>query len=237
MSLDHAVLGFRQWNIGDDGLQATVYSESTWQPGVNTATCGNDDDWCCEECSGPYDEWLASHQQRKHQAPDAECGCGLYAWHTLDMLKSKQSGDQRTIYGAVAGWGKVFAHNTGWRAEKARILAVSTTAESELRQGFARLVADMYKVPLVPFDMLQLEGARHAGAIPNDMIPAAPEVTKKKPGWSVASYDQLLKDVFKPAKFTWTESVLAPSRPQPSTVPTYNIGDLLNELDKQNKRP
>lgn len=178
MSLDHAVLGFRLWPVTKDGLGAAT-GRAPWVPGVNTASCEHSRGR--KEVREPIYHSLLEKGIPPHSAPGVECGCGLYAWHTLDSLKNYEEqlstlirgggrGDL-SIYGAVAGWGRTIAHKSGWRAEKARVLAFAVREDTDFVRGLGSLLADMYGVPLVPFDMLQLEGARHAGAIPNKLLP------------------------------------------------------------------
>lgn len=181
MSLDHAVLGFREWPITKDGLGA-VTGRAPWVPGVNVADCEHRNGHGPRQDGTLIGFYLSSKGEviEPHVPPSAECGCGLYAWHTLDgvldyhhqrSMWSLVEGKALTIYGAIAGWGRTYAHRDGWRAEKARILAFAVRDDTEFMQALGRFLADMYKVPLVPFDMLQLEGARHAAAVPDDMLP------------------------------------------------------------------
>lgn len=74
-----------------------------------------------------------------HIPPDPDCGCGLYAFHTLNQALTSQSvygsfslfpgADIRSshelfVAGAVCGSGRVEVHSDGWRAERAQIIAL-----------------------------------------------------------------------------------------------------------------
>lgn len=66
-------------------------------------------------------------------------------------------------------------HATGWRAEYARILALAVGDDAtDFERAMAAGIAQHHQVPLVPFDMLQLEGARHASGVPEALIPETP---------------------------------------------------------------
>lgn len=210
MSLDHAVLGFREWPITKDGLGA-VTGRAPWVPGVNVADCEHRNGHDPGQDGTLIGFYLSSKGEviEPHVPPSAECGCGLYAWHTLDgvldyhhqrSMWSLVEGKALTIYGAIAGWGRTYAHRDGWRAEKARILAFAVRDDTEFMQALGRFLADMYKVPLVPFDMLQLEGARHAAAVPEALLPPKPK--PREPDPIVGSWQHLV--YANPMSVRWT---------------------------------
>lgn len=63
------------------------------------------------------------------------------------------------VYGAVAMWGRIEVHQTGMRAEFARVVALVTPHLTPERMS-AQLVADIYQVPLVAdTQLIELAGA------------------------------------------------------------------------------
>lgn len=159
--LTQAILGFRLWPLTPDGLGAAT-SRKGWQPGVNQAECQKIDMY---SLFGRYTQEGCEH------APQQDCACGLYAWHTLDQLAEYNPSVGMRLYGAVAGWGRMFSHHDGWRSEYARVVAFAVKDDTPFMRAIAQVVADQYKVPLVPFDMLQLQGALHAQPMPAEHIP------------------------------------------------------------------
>lgn len=100
-----------------------------------------------------------------HDAPDEACRCGIYAaadWLTIDRVYVAP--EERTVVGVVALAGKIIPGSNGWRAEKARIVALldPTTVHPalvdhfrlgkaqthEIMRGLAA-TADAYGVPLL----------------------------------------------------------------------------------------
>jgi hypothetical protein len=88
----------------------------------------------------------------RDDAPQVGCRCGIYAQPTrtdLDVIHS--SPDVLAIIGQVALWGRVVAHERGWRAQYAYpyslIVASTTTAISRTSlQGHARELQSRYCV-------------------------------------------------------------------------------------------
>lgn len=103
--LTAAVLGFRGWRVAPSGLLMSASADDGWIPGDNTATC----------------------PRGMHKAPQAGCGCGLYAHYELDSVPSSVNFGGNAggiLVGAVAGWGRVILHPDGWRAELAKVIAL-----------------------------------------------------------------------------------------------------------------
>src|SRR2546428_11262463 len=64
--------------------------------------------------------------QPGHRAPATNCSCGLYAVHDLDRLSGFTNLDpDNFVLAGVAGTGIVRVHTEGWRAQFARIVALS----------------------------------------------------------------------------------------------------------------
>jgi hypothetical protein len=120
-----AVYGYRWWSLpapdwrrdpGDaerhwpHGLLHGV-NQGEWQPGVNTASC----------TPGSYRPGLVP--DRGHPAPVPGCGCGFWAYW---QPRQHELGGPGTVpvFGVIKAWGRVRPAQYGFRAEKARILAV-----------------------------------------------------------------------------------------------------------------
>lgn len=155
-----AALGFRAWRPSLEGLQPLT-GQHPWEPGVNQAVCERRN-----RVAYFYGGYEPTTTPRAHASPDGDCGCGLYAWHELDQLRRNHDGSEVPIvYGAVAGWGRTIVHQDGWRAAKARILALAHASSMPLAVDIMGVIASHYRVPIVPIEMLQLEGARHAESV------------------------------------------------------------------------
>lgn len=140
-----AVVGYRAWHVDDDGwLRPWTFTARAWQPGVNVAVCARD---------------------HRHVAPVATCMCGLYALTNPADRRLNFRADQAV--GAVAAWGEMEVHRSGFRAQQACVVALALP--DRLGDGArARLerAAERYGVPLVPAAMLSLEARRHGAPLP-----------------------------------------------------------------------
>jgi hypothetical protein len=71
----------------------------------------------------------------RHDAPFAECQCGLYAWYRPDSTSIVPA----DVFGVIEATGRVLLGDRGFRAERARLLAVVDTGDDGYRARFARL--------------------------------------------------------------------------------------------------
>jgi glycine cleavage system H protein len=148
-----AVVGYRAWHLEDDGtLRPWTFSALPWDPGVNQAVCARD---------------------VRHAAPVEDCMCGLYALTDPADRRLDFRADQAV--GAIAAWGDMEVHRTGFRASHACVtaLALPDGAGYEMREALAR-AARRYGVPLVAADALSDEARKHGAPLPEAMFPAAP---------------------------------------------------------------
>ena len=148
-----AVVGFRAWHLEDDGtLRPWTFTALPWDPGANAAVCARD---------------------VRHAPPVADCMCGLYALSDPADRRLDFRADQAV--GAIAAWGDLEVHRTGFRASHACVtaLALPDGAGYEMREALAR-AARRYGVPLVAADALSEEALRHGAPLPEDVFPAAP---------------------------------------------------------------
>lgn len=129
---EQAVLGFRHWGLDQDNALLVSALGSTWQPGVNYASC-------------PV----------PHISPGPGCHCGFNAYSSI---KTALNGPymSRPIFGAIAGAGQVEIHSgpdksidCGFRSEQAQILALCVLAPDliEEEKSLVRL-SQRYSVPV-----------------------------------------------------------------------------------------
>src|SRR3954451_15013960 len=148
-----AVVGYRAWHIEADGLlRPWTFTALPWQPGANRAVCARD---------------------VRHMPPVADCMCGLYALTDPADRRLDFRADQAV--GAIAAWGDLEVHRTGFRAEQACVtaLALPDRAGFEQRAALAR-AAERYGVPLVAADRLSDEALRHGAPLSDDLWTPSP---------------------------------------------------------------
>lgn len=102
------LIGYRQWTFNGKGLRSMSMNSYIWSPGWNQAECM------------PF----SIHRTRTHETPEIPnlwCSCGFYAHHVPMTTTAKK--DQ--VLGVVEASGTVLVGDKGFRAEKARIVALS----------------------------------------------------------------------------------------------------------------
>jgi glycine cleavage system H lipoate-binding protein len=99
--------------------------------------------------------------------------CGLYALTDPGDRRLDFRADQAV--GAIAAWGELEVHRTGFRAQHACVtaLALPDRAGYEQREALAR-AAERYGVPLVAADRLSDEALRHGAPLPDDLWTPGP---------------------------------------------------------------
>jgi hypothetical protein len=150
--LTEAIPGFRAWGLDTDGrLWPAAAGRSPWDAGVNVARCAHGHD---------------------HTAPAARCTCGLYAFHTVHRQLAREQ-----VVGGIAAWGDVEVHHDGFRAGRARIVALS--GRPGLRPADRRLLglaAGRHGVPVVRLEALAPVTALACGVLPLQLVPGGGEV-------------------------------------------------------------
>lgn len=153
------LVGLRGFRVGIDGqLLSVAYSNYEWVPGENIATCvslnrsiqsmgdaigrlgdamaafsRNLDAMVRGETPPPLAiQPVAAIKPREHTVGQLDCTCGFYAY-TTNLLPQPylHSGNVR---GIVAGYGRVTEGSRGFRASRARILAL-VPPDNTLRYG------------------------------------------------------------------------------------------------------
>lgn len=141
-----SIKGMRSWSIDDQGRLRGVTYPALWKPGENTATCrktperepcpkrgelkvdvkqvscgcgcGEMDEARTYSTCGEEGCWRGTHPAGQRHAYDAECSCGFWAY---DEHSFEEYGD---VTGIVEAWGKVTIGTKGFRAEKAKVVAL-----------------------------------------------------------------------------------------------------------------
>lgn len=191
------VVGYREWILLDWVLQPTAAQRWPWHPGVNQARCDRADS--------------------RHTAPHHDCGCGLYARHTITDVQYRPYG-ANWLYaqvpyalGAVAVWGDIEVHHHGLRGQYAQVLALAWHEDwpGEINE-LVRRAAGFYDVPVVHLDELETHAHRHGQPLPDSVIPEAPDAE----GWGFPASATVL--IFGTQVFgVWTDSVGAESDDAP----------------------
>lgn len=140
------VVGLRSFRVLPEGHLTAVVKESPWHPGENLAKCFRY--WPSMEVTEGVD----------HRVANADCTCGFYAYFD----GGNDYGSARTITGVVEGYGTVTVGSRGFRAAKARIVAiVADYARADL------VAANYPDVPVYP--TLELALAKHPLTKPEDV--------------------------------------------------------------------
>lgn len=187
-----AVLGYRAWRVGEDGtLCPWTFTALAWEPGVNTAVCS---------------------RNGSHAPPVADCMCGLYALTDPSDRRLNFLGDQ--VVGAIAAWGDMEVHRTGFRAQFARVVALAMPARADVDQLAAlELASERYDVPLVPASMLSLEARRYGAPLPQELwMPgwrpvAPPRRSRSCPPVASTTFDGAARGIATDAHL-WVETAL-----------------------------
>lgn len=238
-TLHGEVIGFRQWAVGDDLDLRSAVARHAWVPGDNTAQCMRGD----------------GHRRCKH-APGEGCDCGLYALHTPNFWYSQGRRDPFSFYygdpvglpmvaGLVAAWGKLEVHHAGFRAERARIVAI---ALPEIRRDavVALAVAKEYGAAAVPQDELERVASEFGTLVPEGMRPEKPE---PQPGGLLANivYGNLGNSAnvvtFGTSNIwttSWTEPHRGPNRAKrrkSKRQPQHKVAKAARDLIREMKEP
>ena len=76
-------------------------------------------DWVNGQCSA-----TCLRHQRRHQAPDVMCSCGIYSVHSLEELKRQYPEEAAEVVAVIAPEGRCITGDKGLRSEYARVIAL-----------------------------------------------------------------------------------------------------------------
>jgi hypothetical protein len=144
------VHGLREWLVSTRGFTssdvylASSYNGELWHPRVTGANCTEAS--FLREVFG---------EREGHDAPHAECGCGLYAYHPAPELSASLARSKSGLIGGIVeAWGRIELHEQGFRGQFARPLALVLPlrfASDEDRLTVVRL-ADRYQAQIIKAD-------------------------------------------------------------------------------------
>jgi hypothetical protein len=172
-------VGYRAWAVDEkDQLWPLWSKRRPWLPGVNTARCN------CRVTNSLKFDWSWQDGQRvlepspSHAAPQPECVCGLYSWRRppQEWFRRPELSAPPSVIGAVASWGRMQVHDTGFRAEHACVVTIAydEAIGREPRERLER-IAHRYRVELVPLGELEEAASVHGTPLPDTLRPPADE--------------------------------------------------------------
>lgn len=121
------IVGFREWVIVGDEIYSPL-ARTVWDDQPMQAEC-------LARCHRAGGLWRHA-EEHDGPAPDRNCVCGIYALFAPHLPRRRH--ELTRVGGAVVVWGRVEVHETGMRAEFARIVALALPNSS--RQGPHRMV-------------------------------------------------------------------------------------------------
>lgn len=140
LAVGRSLQGWREWSVTPDGLRGA--RGRLWVPGVNTA-----------ECHGRYavmlrvlDDMLGSAGlATPGHTVEPWCTCGLYSWRRPDRIGHRPG----RVAGVVEMWGRVLVGEHGYRAQHARVVAISGPRRGRAGRAVtaAQDAAERYGVP------------------------------------------------------------------------------------------
>jgi hypothetical protein len=170
-TFSQCVIGYRRWMLDVLGqLRPIAMQDPTlWTPGINEARC-------------LVGLLVVRGQRSPHEAPGFDCGCGLYGWHELTSITNRPDAGRFAeedmqlrsipVIGAIAAFGRLEVHATGFRAQYAGVVALAWQLGMSPRvRGIVQRVADEYGVACVALADLEREASRHGSSLPTDVRP------------------------------------------------------------------
>lgn len=136
------LLGYREWYIDQDALwPIAVRNNWHWGPGWNEAGCARNSPYNSNHTGGDI--------------PARNCGCGFYGTYRYESQfhwPQYTSGEAtiHVIAGVIEAKGRVTLHQSGFRAEKARVKALFPVA-GLYEENFAQAVKNATNYYQVPF--------------------------------------------------------------------------------------
>ena len=114
-----SAVGFRRWRVSAAGELVGLRVPHVWATGTQTAVCRGIDGIGFGNCA-PLRVWPG------HPVPSLRSRCGI--WAHKRPIRECPCGDPASaahgVVGAVRLWGRYVEHETGWRAEQAKAVAL-----------------------------------------------------------------------------------------------------------------
>jgi hypothetical protein len=152
-----AVAAFRSWRLAGGALMSP-FIPCRWEGRVMHATCFDANRVLTRGVG-----WLAEH----HESPHERCQCGIYAYHTPGPRS--WFGEAYWCEGVVSAWGRLVVHADGFRAEHARVEALTVPEGQEPAQ--VHRAAAALGVPVIEHDELEPFAASLGGGVPAALRP------------------------------------------------------------------
>jgi hypothetical protein len=152
------VIGYRQWTVEGNVLRSP-FRRVHWRNPVARA-----------HCNLSLARFALGHEP--HDAPHPDCDCGIYALHN-PRGGLHTVGDECPVWGAVALWGRIEAHDGGMRAQTARIVALADDPDTgPAQRRRMRRVARTLGVEVAPLRDLEAAAAHHGRPLAPGLLPA-----------------------------------------------------------------
>ena len=155
------IIGFRQWVVVADEMMSPL-ARTAWSDEPMQAEC-------LAQCRRAGGLWRLP-SEHDGPAPDPECVCGIYG--LFDPELSRRRDRLSRVAGAAVMWGRLEVHETGMRAEFARIVALALPGGRH--PGPDRMVARMARrigVEAVPAHDLEAVARLHGQPVPAVLVP------------------------------------------------------------------
>ena len=154
------LVGFRHWGAKRGGLYSGIFVAGKFVPNPALAMIAPR----TRQMPWPigHDRFAKCFALRGHDAPYRDCNCGWAAYYTLP--EDPELPAIECVWGAVVAWGRIVEHETGFRAEYARPLALLDCKHpADMRERGLRLqnAAAAYNIPLLARDELLAYAAWH----------------------------------------------------------------------------
>lgn len=157
---------------------------SRWSPGVNVAGCYSTLGDALSAIGSMFGGFIAGTDELgeahgdRHPPPASGCGCGFWAY-TLPPEGGPIRLSDGSVLGIIEAWGRMLIGPLGFRAEKARILAlafpagtaegvadiVTTRGVEQTYKVRARVARQAWQTPLDPVEMPWVTSHEDAAAI------------------------------------------------------------------------
>lgn len=170
------IIGYRDWLLPfhdewDTPVLTSIVARAAWERGTNVAGCYP---------SSP--DIYTYSKLYPHSSPHHKCGCGLHAYHDLEIIERVRPSVTVRIRGLVRGWGSVFVHELGWRSEYAEVVALITYYHKNhgdiIPKGTPitmERLARYYEVPLIPSDSIAAIESEFGTPVPLSLRPKSKE--------------------------------------------------------------